>query len=251
MQVPPKCQASLANDKAFYYGQLPYVGKRYDSNVDGKPLRLIIAGISEGSQKRFTDMEDRYDVIYRRSGLENNFENRNHHMRGTTLIVRRLFKGRERIAAYDDRSGEFIVERGEERHIFDYFALVNLLICSSVLKGANSNSDKSSPAMRQYCLNHFKKAIEVLEPTVIVFQSKSAFNYPLREWNNAGSWIPLGQSQYFGRYQRGGLKFVTCVLYHPSYPGEFCWGRKGRLSSYCQRFVLPALESLSKLCRLG
>jgi len=85
-----------------------------------------------------------------------------------------------------DHDGEFVNINGERVHIFECFALVNFLLCSAVPaaeEGAKATHRlagkpvRSTKTMQANCSSHFRAALEILEPTLVVAQG-----YGVCEW---------------------------------------------------------------------
>ena len=160
------CRASVSPDtgrvkqqRDFYEGQLHHVGSEYDLWLGGYPFRIVVVGMSYGQSGQPT-LHKRSEQI--RSAFRCP---ENPHMRGTRRIVRSLLG----LPA----SGEDIQNKEENLLAADRFALVNYLLCSAVVsnaKGELDRADKSTAMMRRQCGRHFRKAMEILEPTVIVAQ---------------------------------------------------------------------------------
>jgi hypothetical protein len=108
------------------------------------------------------------------SGLQDRFikvapqcTTRNPYMRGTTSVLRLLFG----LGLGRNHDAEFLrFTDGAYCHLFDAFALVNYLLCSAVVAG--STQGKSTSVMRRNCRQHFRRALDILAPTVIVVQGK-------------------------------------------------------------------------------
>ena len=89
---------------------------------------------------------------------------RNPHMRGTTSALRAVL-GKGLGANWDE---EFIVLGGRRVHIFDAFALVNVLLCAA--GSAGSGRGASTRIMRRNCLMYFEATLEILAPTLVLLQ---------------------------------------------------------------------------------
>ena len=74
------CRSSHSGD--FFEGQLSYIGKLYDSSIDGFPFKIMIVGQEYGTKDRFVSVENRAEMIHKCAELS--FTQRNPHMRGTT-----------------------------------------------------------------------------------------------------------------------------------------------------------------------
>ena len=154
---------------------MSHIGKHYDLLVDGRELRIVVVGQEYGQNLTGIDLAGRTAMI---DGAANGgFRGRNKHMRGTTSILR-LLLGRP---LGTDHKGERLFA-GDQRtaHVFDGFALVNALLCSAVKKppvGRNAGKGASSRLMRRNCARHFRRTMEILEPTAIVAEGQG-----VRSW---------------------------------------------------------------------
>jgi hypothetical protein len=170
-----QCKAS--NTGFFYEGQLHHVGRFYDLFVDDLPFRVIVVGQEYGGPPSRVNATARYDMLMR-SGLEQRFKAeqgykaRNPHMRGTTNVLRLLFG----LPLGNDYESEFLTVGAERVHLFHAFGLVNYLLCSAV--GTNgSTRGLATPDMMKNCQRHFREALRILEPSVVVVQGKGFWKW--------------------------------------------------------------------------
>ncbi len=170
------CKASFKRSNpggSFFEGQLHHVGPHYDLAVNGVPLRVVVVGQEYGHEPPMCTRQARTEMIMssdqkqflNHGGKRNRERERNPHMTGTTSVLRFL-AGRE---LGNDRGGEYLDLRGGQVHLFEAFALVNFLLCSAVA-AEGSVRGRSTEEMRQNCGGHFRKTVEILEPTVIIAQ---------------------------------------------------------------------------------
>lgn len=171
--------------------------------------------------------------------VDDAFNQRNAHMAGTTTLLRLLF-GREPGA---DRDGEFLDVEGERVHIFEAFALVNFLLCSAV-EGTADRTDRreggkgrSSATMRRNCAAHFRAAIDVLEPTVIVAQGLN-----VRRWIGRAYGLPPWNEEPVERVEVGGRRTLLLSFAHPSASGRYGWWGRSPRSKYLLETVMPAIH---------
>ena len=113
-------------------------------------------------------------------------EDRDPHMKGTTTFLRLLHKHRPG----DDDPGEHLtLDSGEPIHLFQGFSLANYFLCSRVPEG--SSKGVATVTMKRNCSRHFKKTIDILEPTVLIltYQARDRFDeaYHLR-WNTVDNY---------------------------------------------------------------
>lgn len=227
-----ECRASKPNNY-FYEGQLSHVGMNYDLEVDGEPLRIVVVGQEYGHWHRFVSLAKRSEMVAGRSSIIG-FKGRNPHMKGTTSILR-LLLGRE---PGDDVAGEKL----GDGHLFDGFALVNALLCSSLDAPRDPSQfgggkGCSSPTMRRNCTTHFMHTLGILDPTLIVLQGQG-----VRKW--VGDDLGIGSS---GPVQStctiNGHDVTVLTLNHPSAGGTSgYWGNSVK-SKYLLETVAPAIKA--------
>ncbi len=244
-QCYSECRESVRSIPKYYTGQLSHIGSKYDLQKDGRELRLIITGISYGHNGDFMNMtmEERGRLVVDDVGVEcqfykaANFGCRNPHMRGTTLLLKRILLGEQSLRNYNYASweDEFIGKVGEKQdHIYNMFGLVNLLLCSAV---ADNAEDRSSRLMKQNCFRHYIQTLKILEPNLVILQTKGQFEPLLKGAGLEKYW--RRQNENLGYFKGAGLKFVVCEFYHPAYRRQF-WGCKP--TAYFQNTVLPTLD---------
>lgn len=156
-------------------------------------------------------------------------------MKGTTSLLRLLFG----TPLGTDYYGEHItVNGGHSIHLFDAFALVNYLMCSA-LPASGGTRGMSTPTMHRNCRQHFRKVLNILEPSVVVVQGR-------------GFWASIQQS--FDHVQRTGAMDAPYVLArlngrdipiavftHPSARGDYNWGWNAQ-TPYLLNTVVPTVE---------
>lgn len=249
-----ECRGSVANGLKFYEAQLSHVGGRYDIVKNGKELRIVVSGIEFGPAPAKVDADARLKMVLNETGIkkryysEKNHGYRNPHMRGTTLLLRRILLGSESLKDYADWESEFVgvtgqVEDNHNNHIFNMFALVNFRLCS--VRGNNARA-RSSQLTLLKCSAHYLTTLEILEPTLVVFQGKNKFKDVLKAAHISDCWQQ--KSEHLGYFKRNGLKFVTCEFSHPASPTMF-WGDKPT-RPYFKEHVLPTLGQALKVMGL-
>ena len=130
-----------------------------------------------------------------------------------------------------------------KRHIFDGFALINYLLCTALKKPRNKAQDArgaghgySSPTMRRNCRRHFRRTLEILEPTVIIVQGIG-----VRKW--MANALPL--SEYRDLHETievGGRTIDLLTFSHPSAGGQFGFGGNSPHKAYLVGIVAPAIR---------
>lgn len=228
-----------SHEGSFFEGQLHHVGQHYDLSVDGRPLRIVIVGQEYANGPSRVTLADRYQDIPIRSGLQKRFksdglyEGRNNHMRGTTSVLR-LLLGRNPGERYDE---EFWDIGGRRIHVFDMFALVNFLLCSAIdakESATGSKHGRSTPIMRRHCGRHFVRAIEILEPTVVIVQRKDVLR-----WMASIMTDERVQSETLRNARIGNHRTLIATLSHPSAQGTYNWATLSR--PYLQDVVVPTV----------
>lgn len=216
----PACRASCRK-LPFYAGQMSYVGRHYDLEVDNRPTRIVFMGQEYGQAFECVDLKCRYDMI-EDSALEG-FKKRNNHMRGVTSTLR-LLLGREPGL---DEEGEQLLP---DTHIFDGFALVNYLLCSALAKPRKKSqkgggNGRSTAKMQRNCMRHLMATLEILDPTVIVVHGKTVCR-----WMTARKLL-FGDGST-RRMEINGSWTDVLVFTHPSARGKHgSWGQS--TESFC------------------
>lgn len=129
------------------------------------------------------------------------------------------------------------LDGGHPVHLFDSFVLANYLLCSAV---KDNSRGRSTDEMQRNCSRHFQKAIEVLQPTLVIIQGHGvrkwiaqAYNYP---W----------EGQAYEQLDLGGGSIPVLTFYHPSYPqcawGQALRGGQSRASRYLDDTIIPAIS---------
>jgi hypothetical protein len=205
---------------------------------DGAALRIVVVGQEYGAEDAPVSLKERYDSIIdcgvgRRFKREGMYKPLNPHMKGTTSVLRLLFG----IPLGVDHESEYIrFEDGLQCHIFDAFALVNYLLCSAVKPG--STRGYSTTTMKQNCLPHFRQALEILEPTVIVVQGIGFWPWVRRAFDTVE---PLDDVLH--RVRVGSQEALLGAFSHPSAPSSYNWGRNERTPYLCDT-VRPTVERI-------
>ena len=221
--------SALAQGRSFFEGQLSYVGNHYDLTIDRCAFRIVISGQEYGQARKLVTLPERYEMIHDRSGLAG-WASRNPHMRGTTSALRVLL-GR---APGSDTEGEWLETDARARfHIFDAFALVNVLLCSAVVPGTMNG--RSSREMRANCLCHYAATLAFLEPNVLVLQSMG-----VREWIDPLIAEVERLTANVCRAVIAGQALLLCEFSHPSAHEPLAWGDLSR--QYLGNVVVPSLR---------
>ena len=240
-----ECRGSIKKGHRFYEGILSHVGRHFDLSARGKPLRVVVVGQESGHKPtpvfkaEHVSLEERYRMIHDRTGIGRRYyaeaphEARNPHMRGTTSALRVLFgKGLGR-----EWESEFLLAAdGQGFHIFDAFALVNVLLCSA--HPPNSGVGASTELMRRNCLGHFQATIRILEPTVLILQGKGVQSWLIPAIDSEERLGP-----YVSRLTIADKRMLATRFSHPAAYGALRWG--DRLDApYLVDVVEPTLRAL-------
>ncbi len=239
-----ECRASCAGE--LREGQLHHVGPYYDLTLDGRHLRIAIVGQERAGEPARVSRAERYQMIMS-SALEKRFAAdgehgaRDSHMKGTTSALRLLFG--QGLGA--DHASEFIYfPDGEACHLFDACALTNLVLCSAHSEGGGS-AGRSTATMRENCSAHFRRTMEILEPTVIIVQGKDAGRWVLSAFDEVES---LGGP--LKRVTLGENAALLAVFTHPAARHPHNWGASER-TPYLRQTVKPAIERMRRAILVG
>lgn len=251
-------ECSASHRGQFLEGQLHHVGRHFDLKENGVPLRIVVVGQEYGHGPKHVSLTDRHDTILsfgteRRFKAERRFSARNPHMRATTSLLR-LLVGRAPGADYE---GEFIPIGKTSTHLFETFALVNFLLCSAI--GAGRSGDPASPAFRgggrgqatptmwRNCARHFRAALEILDPTVVVLQGRSVERHlgPAFDGREAAhATLPVE------RLKVGQRSALLVRFSHPSAHPPNGWGTNAE-QPYLLHTVAPAVSVVRSLVGLN
>jgi hypothetical protein len=213
----------------FYAGQLPHVGTHYDLTRNGAPFRIVVVGQEYGhGPDEPVDLVARRKMIADESGTKRRFcaapdlelKARNPHMKGCTSVLRLLFGKR----LGSDYPCEFIELEGAPVHVFECFALVNFLLCSAVpgesidkSRSLGGRPGRSTRTMHRNCARHFKRQLELLEPTIIVIQGRGVLRWMKAVFDGLSDEV-IQTIQINGRATR------VLAFTHPSARGVHNWG---------------------------
>ena len=247
------CRSSHRGD--FFEGQLHHIGKHYDLLIDKRPLRMAVVGQEYGNWPPKVSLAERHRMIVVDAGKAKRFKSdgqhkaRNRHMRVTTSVLRLLLdKG---LGA--DFSGEFVSLGPNSVHIYEAFALTNFLLCSAVAEGADPRAraaaanrivgaarGKSSPTMQRNCARHFRRMLEILEPTVLVAQGKDVARWMLMAFDSTQPITDTLVGASVGKH-----RFFVATFSHPSAHAEYDWGNNER-TPYLLGTIVPTLSEIRR-----
>lgn len=232
------CRDSHCGD--FYEGQLHHIGEHYDLAINDHPYRLMVVGQETGRDDRLVTLLARRALV-RKIGYEWRFKAdgkhtpRNPHMKGTTSLLR-LLHG---LPFGSDHASEFLrLASGERIHLYDAFSLVNYLLCTAT---TGSTQGRSTSVMRRNCRRHFRAALEILEPTVVVVQGKSFWPAVRKAFDDLK---PLDEHLFRGRINSSNVWVAS--FSHPSAQGDKRWGG-AEPTAYLRNVVQPTVEKIRRL----
>ena len=226
-----QCRASRSGFP-FHPGQMSHVGRHYDLEVDGRPMRIVVLGQEYGQARECVDLAGRSEML--RRSAQAGFRGRNPHMKGVTSTLR-LLLGRE---LGDDMEGESLFDG----HIFDGCAQVNYLLCTALTKPREKDAHgggrgNSSAEMQRNCGRHFLRTMEILEPTVIVVHGLA-----LRRW--MANALPLPpQGGISEVVEMAGRPVEMLTFTHPSAGGHSGWWGTTPRTQYLRETVAPVIQS--------
>src|SRR5437870_8620480 len=228
------CECRTSHAATFYQGQLHHVGRFYDLLFDGLPLRIVIVGQEYGHAPAQVASQARYAMIMssgidRRFKAESGYEARNPHMRGTNVL--RLLLS---IPPGTDHESEFIQIDGERVHFFDAFALVNYLLCSAVENDGKTRG-LATPTMMKNCQHHFREALRILEPSVIIVQGKTFW-----PWVRSAFDSVTHQAHEVHTARLGSMQTFVASFTHPSARYPHNWGTNDQ-TPYLLQTVAPSI----------
>ncbi|EFG74078.1 hypothetical protein HMPREF0591_5963 [Mycobacterium parascrofulaceum ATCC BAA-614] len=138
------CRSSAEKGGAsFYEGQGHMVGPCYDMRVDGTPLRVVVLPMETGEPKQHRTVEQRTEDVLNSGKLT--FNQRNQHMKGVTFALRLAFG-----LPVDADTEHIQFVDGSSAHLFEAYAMTNLLLCSAVDHGTLSRGLPASCVLRAH-----------------------------------------------------------------------------------------------------
>jgi hypothetical protein len=231
----------------FYAGQLHHIGKHYDRFKENKPFRVVV-GQSYGHEPASYSMDDRSELVdlvgreeSARGSRDAGVKKRNPHMSGTTFALRAtLGLGLDDIS----RATEFIQVGEDKIHIFEAFALVDFLLCSAISE-EGKKGDRSTREMQSNCAAHFHKALEILEPNLVIAQGTAA--WIARAGLGSGGTSPEAETIM--------INAATSLLLKFPHPSTRKAGEPALEIRFCSRALSQRLRRLFELssteCRHG
>jgi hypothetical protein len=167
------CKASAKRRGAKFYEAQGYaVGSCFDlSTENGDPYRVLVVPMEGGGGGRYASVEQSTASVGASGRLL--FTQRNAHMRGVALALR-LALGLPYADVHgqpfsDPREEQVNFINGTSAHLFECYAMANLLLCSAVAQ-EKSQAGRGTAVMRANCVRHLIKAIDILQPTLVISQ---------------------------------------------------------------------------------
>ena len=202
-QSGPDCHSSAAKCGAsFYEAQGHMVGPYYDMEVGGRPFRVVVLPMETGEPKQHRTIDQRTkDVL---DSAELSFGQRNPHMKGVTFALRLAFG-----LPVDEDVEHIRLDDGSRVHLFETYAMTNLLLCSAVDEGTMKS--RSTSIMRRSCARHMRATIGILQPTLVISQGAG-----LRPTLEATLGVRKAVTDDVALCDLDGNQFVWVSLRHPS-----------------------------------
>lgn len=165
--------ARAANPGCSYYeGQLGYIGNHYDLSVDGVPWRMLFVGMELGGSMNPPRRIDR-QTRSAHHHLATKPEKRNPHMNGVVLALQYALGLLPHLPAPERLNLHSTSDHPV--HVLDCYALINARLCSATTAPGGRRS-AGVQQMTRNCLTHLNAAISILEPTLVVIQSKTVWS---------------------------------------------------------------------------
>lgn len=168
------CRSSAEKAGAsFYEAQGHMIGPCYDTRVDGNPHRVVVLPMETGEPKQHRTVEQRTQDVLDSGKLT--FGQRNQHMRGVTFALRLAFG-----FGVDVDTEHIQFADGSSSHLFDAYAMTNLLLCSAVDHGTAKS--RATGIMRNSCSRHLRASLGILQPTLVISQGAGLDNTLFSAW---------------------------------------------------------------------
>ena len=230
------CRDSMAKltGCSFYEAQGATVAPYYDLVEGDRPLRVMVVPMETGADQIRFSVEKRTAETLKAKRLS--FQQRNPHMKGVTFALQLALGGLE---LGDTPESEIVRCRdGRQVHLFDAFAMVNSALCSAVK--TDTMASVARPQMRENCMKHLLRTIEILQPTLLISQGVGVGkvlgdHFAIDRWHADG----------VAACHVGEVRFAWVGLCHPSVRDRRNWSSLG--SSYLQQEVRPRIELARRL----
>lgn len=226
---------------SYYEGQLGYIGKHYDLSIDGTPFRVLFVGMELGGA---IDPPARIDRAARTRhhdlAIPTGSLTRNQHMSGVILGLRYALG----LGTADSPAAELIHLEGgplEPVHVLDCYALMNARLCSATVT-PRSRSSAGVSEMSCNCFAHLRAVVEILQPSLVVIQSRQVW----RDLDSLWPGTDVSEPNVELRKVRAPVETLVAKFSHPraeSYPWQVPqdW--------YFQEVVRPTLFAAVQIVR--
>ena len=207
---------------------------------NGTPWRVMVIAMEIGRPEPHISLEQRR--LQQDEAIGMSFQQRHAHMLGTTSALRLAFGH----PLGTDRSGELLPlsNAPEPQHLMQCYALVNKRLCSAVRSvdrsGGRRFQAETVSAMDRACLPHLAATVKILEPTLIILQSKSLrplIDRYLRKTALVDPKIPDLETVEFA-----GVPTLLANFSHPAAHSPLNWGSSAR-NAYAINVVAPAIRA--------
>ncbi|BBY55899.1 hypothetical protein H7J07_02600 [Mycobacterium koreense] len=255
------CDCKKSADKkgaAFFESQGHSVGSHFDLFTEsGTPLRVLVVPMEAGGGDKHTSAttggsaqppgpdRDRYRTVRQRTEVvresgEMVFAQRNPHMQGVTLALQLAFG----LPVEKQEQLHFIDEH--PAHVFDCFAMANLLLCSAVPK-PGSHASFATSVMRKNCALHLAQSVRILQPTLVISQGWGLVDTLRQTFGTVGDIGSSENHRVLAECDLDGNRFIWVGLTHPAH------GNWSRITSReFQPIVAPAIrEGRQRALRLA
>ena len=201
----------------------------YDIFYDGRPIRVLIVGKENGYMK---NTEYGTSANFRENSLNIlnciNWERKNNHIKGTLMILKNIYGI-------------------DSDYVYSSYALTNLMRCSFQEKDKidNVSNVSSTTIMKDNCLKHLIREIEILEPTIVIFQGEWAINGKVTIVDKLYNYYEIekkcllkNSNGKYGLYDFNNFMLITC--HHPAIFGNW-------VKNLAPDSVWPPLDYLRKI----
>lgn len=209
-------------------GGLAHVGEQYDVKFDGGELRLMFVGFDGGNH--------RFGIDDRRRDIQAYPKRRNQHYDGIVKVLIEVFQE------------PFDGEESEWRSLLKKMTQTNATRCAISKSGAMNTH--TTVQMRRCCWIHFRKEIEILQPTVMFFHGKELQSWFLKQVGEDGQTSRLDSgSDLLDVHAREIVwtslrpNFKTLLLFF-SHPSRHHFGKQWDSA------VVPVLKELREMRKL-
>lgn len=193
-----------------YSGGTVALSPFYDVCYDGTKIRIMIVGKENAymKNKKFgTSSNFEENCLNVLNCI--NWEHKNNHIKGTLMILQNILNIKN-------------------DYVYSSFALTNLMRCSFQNSDVinNVSNVNSTTKMKNLCLKHLIKEIDILEPTLIIFQgewsisgSNTIVDKLYSYYNEKKKCIMMNKNEKYGLYEFNKFMLITC--HHPAILGNW------------------------------